>query len=142
MQVWWEKILQRHSCHNSSQQGARIGDLHHLSHSSRLVTPLAGGHHHHTNTRCIDFAHCAPRPAHSVHPAARAEPLKPFIQSAHGSITERTGRSSYGVGSYTNVHTAGHQKLYCEYRKLGKRNTKSRYTNPHAVQIFAYAGHL
>ena len=80
MQVWWEKILQRHSCHNSSQQGARIGDLHHLSDSSRLVTPLTSDNHHHINNRCIDFENFVPRPAQSVHPAARAGPLKPFIQ--------------------------------------------------------------
>ena len=85
MQVWWEKILQRHSCHNSSQQGARIGDLHHLSDSSRLVTPLTGGYYHYINTRCIDFAHCAPRPAHSVHPAARAGQLKPSKKNARVS---------------------------------------------------------
>ena len=80
MQVWWEKILQQHSCHNSSQQGARIGDLHHLSDSSRLMTPLTSDNHHHINTRCIDFENFVPRPAQSVHPAARAGTLKHFIQ--------------------------------------------------------------
>ena len=85
-----------------------------------------------------------------MHPAARAGPLKPFIQSAHGLITERTGTE---LGQYNfariqmETYTQSHSKrLSCLGAEWCFWVYRGPYTNlcvqELTVQIFVHADHL